>query len=159
MFSNQIHTAKRQQELADKKREFNMRMNTMLNNTHHHTLPTMSEVSVVKEVSNGFENDRSNTLNEFRRFMNVATQIAQGTKSIRQANKIKSDSAKVKQILTDIKSDETPQTVFKKMSNALIIMSQMITDTADVSKSSTLSSVANSVLTRDISKTLQKKRR
>lgn len=159
MFSNQIQTAKQRQELADKKREFNMRMNTMLNNTHHHTLPTMSEVSVVKEVSNGFENDRSNTLNEFRRFMNVATQIAQGTKSIRQANKIKSDSAKVKQILTDIKSDETPQTVFKKMSNALIIMSQMITDTADVSKSSTLSSVANSVLTRDLSKTLQKKRR
>ena len=136
-----------------------MRMNTMLNNTHHNTLPTMSEVSVVKEVSNGFENDRSNTLNEFRRFMNVATQIAQGTKSIRQANKIKTDSAKVKQILTGIKSDETPQTVFKKMSNALIIISQMITDTADVSKSSTLSSVANSVLTRDLSKTLQKKRR
>ena len=159
MFSNQIQTAKQRQELAEKKRQFNMRMNTMLNNTHHNTLPTMSEVSVVKEVSNGFENDRSNTLNEFRRFMNVATQIAQGTKSIRQANKIKTDSAKVKQILTGIKSDETPQTVFKKMSNALIIMSQMITDTADVSKSSTLSSVANSVLTRDLSKTLQKKRR
>lgn len=159
MFSNQIQTAKQRQELAEKKRQFNMRMNTMLNNTHHNTLPTMSEVSVVKEVSNGFENDRSNTLNEFRRFMNVATQIAQGTKSIRQANKIKTDSAKVKQILTGIKSDETPQTVFKKMSNALIIMSQMITDTADVSKSSTLSSVANSVLTRDLSKTLQKNRR
>ena len=159
MFTNQMQTAKQRQELAEKKRQFNMRMNTMLNNTHHNTLPTMSEVSVVKEVSNGFENDRSNTLNEFRRFMNVATQIAQGTKSIRQANKIKTDSAKVKQILTGIKSDETPQTVFKKMSNALIIMSQMITDTADVSKSSTLSSVANSVLTRDLSKTLQKKRR
>ena len=159
MFTNQMQTAKQRQDLAEKKRQFNMRMNTMLNNTHHNTLPTMSEVSVVKEVSNGFENDRSNTLNEFRRFMNVATQIAQGTKSIRQANKIKTDSAKVKQILTGIKSDETPQTVFKKMSNALIIMSQMITDTADVSKSSTLSSVANSVLTRDLSKTLQKKRR
>ena len=159
MFTNQMQTAKQRQELAEKKRQFNMRMNTMLNNTHHNTLPTMSEVSVVKEVSNGFENDRSNTLNEFRRFMNVATQIAQGTKSIRQANKIKTDSAKVKQILTGIKSDETPQTVFKKMSNALIIMSQMITDTADVSKSSTLSSVANSVLTRDLSKTLQKNRR
>jgi len=158
MFSNQIQTAKQRQELADKKREFNMRMNTMLNNTHHHTLPTMSEVSVVKEVSNGFENDRSNTLNEFRRFMNVATQIAQGTKSIRQANKIKTDGDKVKQLLTGIKSDETPEMVFKKMSNALILLSQMITNTADVSKSATLSSVANSVLTRDIGKALQKRR-
>ena len=89
MFTNQMQTAKQDKTLLKKKRQFNMRMNTMLNNTHHNTLPTMSEVSVVKEVSNGFENDRSNTLNEFRRFMNVAAQIAQGTKSIRQANKIK----------------------------------------------------------------------
>ena len=83
-------------------------------------------------------------------------------KALNQSDKqtrLKTDSAKVKQILTGIKSDETPQTVFKKMSNALIIMSQMITDTADVSKSSTLSSVANSVLTRDLSKTYKRKRR
>ena len=64
----------------------------------------------------------------------------------------------MKQLLTGIKSDETPQMVFKKMSNALVLLSQMITNTADVSKSATLSSVANSVLTRDIGKALQKRR-
>ena len=64
----------------------------------------------------------------------------------------------MKQLLTGIKSDETPQMVFKKMSNALVLLSQMITNTADVSKSATLSSVANSVLTRDIGKALSKRR-
>ena len=119
----------------------------------------MSEVSVVKEVSNEFNDIKDQNLNEFRRFLNIATQIAQGSKSVRQTEKVKSDGNKVKQILTSISPDETPQSVFKKMSNAMILLSQMITNTADVSKSSTLSSVANSVLTKDLTKTLQKIRR
>ena len=158
MFEQEIQNAKRLKELAEKNRQFNSRVNSILNNTHHQTLPTMSEVSVVKEVSNEFNDIKEQNLNEFRRFLNIATQIAQGTKSVRQTEKVKSDGNKVKQILTGISSDETPQSVFKKMSNAMILLSQMITNTADVSKSSTLSSVANSVLTRDLTKTLQKRR-
>ena len=158
MFQQEIQNAKRRQELAEKNRQFNSRVNSILNNTHHQTLPTMSEVSVVKEVSNEFNDIKEQNLNEFRRFLNIATQIAQGTKSVRQTEKVKSDGNKVKSILTGISSDETPQSVFKKMSNAMILLSQMITNTADVSKSSTLSSVANSVLTRDLTKTLQKRR-
>ena len=158
MFTNQMQTAKQRQDLAEKKRQFNMRMNTMLNNTHHNTLPTMSEVSVVKEVSNEFNDIKDQNLNEFRRFLNIATQIAQGSKSVRQTEKVKNDGNKVRQILTNISPDETPQSVFKKMSNAIILLSQMITNTVEVSKSSTLSSVANSVLTRDLTKTLQKRR-
>ena len=159
MFQQEIQNAKRRQELAEKNRQFNSRVNSILNNTHHQTLPTMSEVSVVKEVSNEFNDIKEQNLNEFRRFLNIATQIAQGSKSVRQTEKVKSDGNKVKQILTSISPDETPQSVFKKMSNAMILLSQMITNTADVSKSSTLSSVANSVLTKDLTKTLQKIRR
>ena len=159
MFQQEIQNAKRRQELAEKNRQFNSRVNSILNNTHHQTLPTMSEVSVVKEVSNEFKDIKDQNLNEFRRFLNIATQIAQGSKSVRQTEKVKNDGNKVRQILTNISPDETPQSVFKKMSNAMILLSQMITNTADVSKSSTLSSVANSVLTKDLTKTLQKIRR
>ena len=159
MFQQEIQNAKRRKELAEKNRQFNSRVNSILNNTHHQTLPTMSEVSVVKEVSNEFNDIKEQNLNEFRRFLNIATQIAQGSKSVRQTEKVKNDGNKVKQILTNISPDETPQSVFKKMSNAMILLSQMITNTADVSKSSTLSSVANSVLTKDLTKTLQKIRR
>jgi hypothetical protein len=159
MFQQEIQNAKRRKELAEKNRQFNSRVNSILNNTHHQTLPTMSEVSVVKEVSNEFNDIKEQNLNEFRRFLNIATQIAQGSKSVRQTEKVKNDGNKVRQILTNISPDETPQSVFKKMSNAMILLSQMITNTADVSKSSTLSSVANSVLTKDLTKTLQKIRR
>ena len=158
MFQQEIQNAKRRQELAEKNRQFNSRVNSILNNTHHQTLPTMSEVSVVKEVSNEFNDIKEQNLNEFRRFLNIATQIAQGSKSVRQTEKVKNDGNKVRQILTNISPDETPQSVFKKMSNAIILLSQMITNTVEVSKSSTLSSVANSVLTRDLTKTLQKRR-
>ena len=159
MFQQEIQNAKRRQELAEKNRQFNSRVNSILNNTHHQTLPTMSEVSGVKEVSNEFNDIKDQNLNEFRRFFNIATQIAQGSKSVRQTEKVKNDGNKVRQILTNISPNETPQSVFKKMSNAMILLSQMITNTADVSKSSTLSSVANSVLTKDLTKTLQKIRR
>lgn len=158
MFQQEIQNAKRRQELAEKNRQFNSRVNSILNNTHHQTLPTMSEVSVVKEVSNEFNDIKDQNLNEFRRFLNIATQIAQGSKSVRQTEKVKSDGNKVKQILTNISPEETPSSVFKKMSSAIVLLSQMITNTVEVSKSSTLSSVANSVLTRDLTKTLQKRR-
>ena len=158
MFKQEIQTAKMKQQLQDEKREFNTMINQKLNNTHHFTLPTMSEVNVVKNVSNEFNDIKEQNLNEFRRFLNIATQIAQGSKSIRQSEKVKSDGNKVKQILTNISPEETPSSVFKKMSSAIVLLSQMITNTVEVSKSSTLSSVANSVLTRDLTKTLQKRR-
>ena len=78
MFQQEIQNAKRRKELAEKNRQFNSRVNSILNNTHHQTLPTMSEVSVVKEVSNEFNDIKDQNLNEFRRFLNIATQIAQG---------------------------------------------------------------------------------
>jgi hypothetical protein len=157
MFTQEIQTPKQRQEIAKQKAAFNQMLNQKLNATYNH-LPTFNEVKVAETITTDFENTKQQNLHEFKRFLNVATQIAQGTKSIRQANKIKTDSDKVKQLLTGIKSDETPEMVFKKMSNALILISQMITNTADVSKSATLSSVANSVLTRDIGKALQKRR-
>ena len=126
--------------------------------TSENSLNALVNLVLASVILSDFENTKQQNLHEFKRFLNVATQIAQGTKSIRQANKIKTDGDKVKQLLTGIKSDETPQMVFKKMSNALVLLSQMITNTADVSKSATLSSVANSVLTRDIGKALSKRR-
>ena len=45
MFQQEIQNAKRRKELAEKNRQFNSRVNSILNNTHHQTLPTMSEVS------------------------------------------------------------------------------------------------------------------
>ena len=96
-------------------------LNQKLNSTSYNTLPTFNEVKTAESVTSDFENTKQQNLHEFKRFLNVATQIAQGTKSIRQANKIKTDGDKVKQLLTGIKSDETPQMVFKKMSNALVL--------------------------------------
>ena len=96
MFQQEIQNAKRRQELAEKNRQFNSRVNSILNNTHHQTLPTMSEVSVVKEVSNEFNDIKDQNLNEFRRFLNIATQIAQGSKSVRQTEKVKNDGNKVR---------------------------------------------------------------
>ena len=158
MFKQEIQDAKARQLNADSKRRFNHRLNEILSGQHTY-LPSANEVNAVKNISNDVEDTRKVTLNEFRRFLNIATQIAQGSKSVRQTEKVKNDGNKVRQILTNISPDETPQSVFKKMSNAMILLSQMITNTADVSKSSTLSSVANSVLTKDLTKTLQKIRR
>ena len=158
MFTQEILTPKQRQEIAKQKAAYNQMLNQKLNNATYNHLPSFNEVKTAEAITSDFENTKQQNLHEFKRFLNVATQIAQGTKSIRQANKIKTDGDKVKQLLTGIKSDETPQMVFKKMSNALVLLSQMITNTADVSKSATLSSVANSVLTRDIGKALSKRR-
>lgn len=156
MFLQEQQTAKQRQKILEQKRQYNELINQKLN-SHYQHLPTMSEVQTASRISSDFENTKQQNLHEFKRFLNVATQIAQGTKSIRQTNKIKTDGDKVKQLLTGIKSDETPEMVFKKMSNALVLISQMITNTADVSKSATLSSVANSVLTNNLTKKLQRK--
>lgn len=156
MFLQEQQTAKQRQKILEQKRQYNELINQKLN-SHYQHLPTMSEVQTASKVSNDFENTKQQNLHEFKRFLNVATQIAQGTKSIRQANKIKTDGDKVRQILTGISNDETPQSIFKKMSNALVLISSMITNTADVSKSATLSSVANSVLTNNLTKKLKRK--
>jgi len=157
MFTQEIQTPKQRQKILEQRRKYHEMINQKLNSTYQH-LPTMSEVQTASKVSSDFENTKQQNLHEFKRFLNVATQIAQGTKSIRQANKIKTDGDKVRQILTGISNDETPQSIFKKMSNALVLLSSMITNTADVSKSATLSSVANSVLTNNLTKTLKKRR-
>ena len=156
MFKQEIQDAKARQLNADSKRRFNHRLNEILSGQHTY-LPSANEVDAVKNISNDVEDTRKVTLNEFRRFLNIATQVAQGTKSIRQTERVKSNGNKVNAILSNISTDETPQSVFKKMSNAIVLLSQMITDTAEVSKTSTLSSVANSVLTRDLSKKLQRR--
>ena len=157
MFTQEHQTPKQRQKILEQRRKYHEMINQKLNSTYQH-LPTMSEVQTASKVSSDFENTKQQNLHEFKRFLNVATQIAQGTKSIRQANKIKTDGDKVRQILTGISNDETPQSIFKKMSNALVLLSSMITNTADVSKSATLSSVANSVLTNNLTKTLKKRR-
>jgi hypothetical protein len=103
---------------------------------------------------NEFEITKQNKLLEFRRLANIATQIAQLNKSKTQTDKVKSLSSKVDAALRSVSPDDDTSTTFKKMSNAIVLLSQMISATADVSRSSTLSSVANSILTKDITSKL-----
>ena len=59
-------------------------------------------------------------------------------------------------MLSSVSPDDNAQSVFKKMSNSIILLSQMLVNSSAVSRNSTISSVANAILTKDVSKKLDR---
>jgi hypothetical protein len=113
-------------------------------------------------VSSEFENLKSQNLTEIRRFLNISTQIAQLNKSKTNLDKVNSSYQKVKSVLSSLSKDDTPDVMMKKLSSSIILLSDMLLNSTNVSRSNTISSVSNSILTRDVSKkvdNLTKKRR
>ena len=163
MLRQELNTYKKQQELEKSRREFNSRVNQILNNqSHHQILPTTNEVKIIEKVSSEFENLKSQNLTEIRRFLNISTQLSQLSKSKTNLDKVNSSYNKVKSVLSSINPDETPTSMMKKLSSSIILLSDMILNSTNLSRSNTISSVSNSILTRDVSKkvdSLTKKRR
>ena len=163
MLRQELNTYKKQQELEKSRREFNSRVNQILNNQNHHQiLPTTNEVKIIEKVSSEFENLKSQNLTEIRRFLNISTQLSQLSKSKTNLDKVNSSYNKVKSVLSSINPDETPTSMMKKLSSSIILLSDMILNSTNLSRSNTISSVSNSILTRDVSKkvdSLTKKRR
>ena len=163
MLRQELNTYQKQQQLEKNRRDFNSRINQILNNQNHHQiLPTTNEVKVIENVSNEFENLKNENLTEIRRFLNISTQIAQLNKSKTNLDKVNSSYQKVKSVLSSLSKDDTPDVMMKKLSSSIILLSDMLLNSTNVSRSNTISSVSNSILTRDVSKkvdNLTKKRR
>jgi DNA repair exonuclease SbcCD ATPase subunit len=163
MLRQELNTYQKQQQLEKNRRDFNSRINQILNNQNHHQiLPTTNEVEIIEKVSSEFENLKSQNLTEIRRFLNISTQIAQLNKSKTNLDKVNSSYQKVKSVLSSLSKDDTPDVMMKKLSSSIILLSDMLLNSTNVSRSNTISSVSNSILTRDVSKkvdNLTKKRR
>jgi DNA repair exonuclease SbcCD ATPase subunit len=162
MFRDELQTLKKQREQEKSRRDFNSRVNQILNNQTHQYLPSMSEVKIVEKVSSEFDNLKNQNLTEIRRFLNISTQLSQLSKSKTNLDKVNSSYNKVKSVLSSINPDETPTSMMKKLSSSIILLSDMILNSTNLSRSNTISSVSNSILTRDVSKkvdSLTKKRR
>ena len=163
MLRQELNTYKKQQELEKSRREFNSRVNQILNNQNHHQiLPTTNEVKIIEKVSSEFENLKSQNLTEIRRFLNISTQLSQLSKSKTNLDKENSSYNKVKSVLSSLSKDDTPDVMMKKLSSSIILLSDMIVNSTNLSRNNTISSVSNSILTRDVSKkvdNLTKRRR
>ena len=162
MFRDELQTLKKQREQEKSRRDFNSRVNQILNNQTHQYLPSMSEVKIVEKVSSEFDNLKNQNLTEIRRFLNISTQLSQLSKSKTNLDKVNSSYNKVKSVLSSINPDETPTSMMKKLSSSIILLSDMILNSTNLSRSNTISSVSNSILTSDVSKkvdSLTKKRR
>jgi len=163
MLRQELNTYQKQKQLEKNRRDFNSRINQILNNQNHHQiLPTTNEVKIIEKVSSEFENLKSQNLTEIRRFLNISTQIAQLNKSKTNLDKVNSSYQKVKSVLSSLSKDDTPDVMMKKLSSSIILLSDMLLNSTNVSRSNTISSVSNSILTRDVSKkvdNLTKKRR
>jgi len=147
-------TLKQRYEKEEKTRQFSNRLNEIQNSPFLNLTQSpikKSEINAVKSALSDFDNTKEIQLNEFRRFMNVATQITQLQKSSKSLNDVKSQSSRVENILKSVSKEDDAPTVFKKMSDAFIELSRMITATAQISRSSAVSSVSNSVLSQDLS--------
>lgn len=155
MIINSYQTAKEKRDKQVQKILLKQRLYEIQNNDSYNCFAvSKNEISTVNQIQNEFEITKQNKLLEFRRLANIATQIAQLNKSKTQTDKVKSLSSKVDAALRSVSLDDDTSTTFKKMSNAIVLLSQMISATADVSRSSTLSSVANSILTKDVTSKL-----
>jgi len=163
MLRQELNTYKKQQELEKSRREFNSRVNQILNNqSYHQILPTTNEVKIIEKVSSEFENLKSQNLTEIRRFLNISTQLSQLSKSKTNLDKVNSSYNKVKSVLSSLSKDDTPDVMMKKLSSSIILLSDMIVNSTNLSRNNTISSVSNSILTRDVSKkvdNLTKRRR
>jgi|MDTD01.2.fsa_nt_gb hypothetical protein len=155
MFTRSI-TERERQDIARKKQEFSERLYKLQNNNTFNHLPTISQIKTAENVSNEFDNIKEQSLHEITRFLNIATQLAQLNKSKVNQNKVNSDFQKVKSMLSSVSPDDNAQSVFKKMSNSIILLSQMLVNSSAVSRNSTISSVANAILTKDVSKKLDR---
>ena len=71
MFRDELQTLKKQREQEKSRRDFNSRVNQILNNQTHQYLPSMSEVKIVEKVSSEFDNLKNQNLTEIRRFLNI----------------------------------------------------------------------------------------
>ena len=153
LWRGELNTYKKQQELEKSRREFNSRVNQILNNqSHHQILPTTNEVKIIEKVSSEFENLKSQNLTEIRRFLNISTQLSQLSKSKTNLDKVNSSYNKVKSVLSSLSKDDTPDVMMKKLSSSIILLSDMIVNSTNLSRNNTISSVSNSILTRDVSK-------
>ena len=162
MFRDELQTLKKQREQEKSRRDFNSRVNQILNNQTHQYLPSMSEVKIVEKVSSEFDNLKNQNLTEIRRFLNISTQLSQLSKSKTNLDKVNSSYNKVKSVLSSLSKDDTPDVMMKKLSSSIILLSDMIVNSTNLSRNNTISSVSNSILTRDVSKkvdNLTKRRR
>ena len=97
-----------------------------------------------------FQQTQQVQLQEFRRLMNIATQVTQLNKSNQTLKSVQSQGSKIESLLRSIKSTDDAMTIYTKMSDALVLLSQMMSSTASIARSSTVSSVSNAVLTKDL---------
>ena len=125
-----------------------MNVNKSLNETIYATLTK-------KNLKNQEFNDlREEKLLEFRRFLNIATQLTQLTKSQSLNSKLKSIQNNINSKLRSVSLDDGQKDMFNKMSDAMIELSKMIEIVSQIILTSTNSSVANAVLTKNTDKKL-----
>ena len=101
-----------------------------------------------------FNDLREEKLLEFRRFLNIATQLTQLTKSQSLNSKLKSIQNNINSKLRSVSLDDDQKDMFNKMSDAMIELSKMIEIVSQIILTSTNSSVANAVLTKNTDKKL-----
>ena len=101
-----------------------------------------------------FEVLKEQKLLEFRRFLNIATQLTQLTKSQSLNSKLKSIQNNINSKLRSVSLDDDQKGMFNKMSDAMIELSKMIEIVSQIILTSTNSSVANAVLTKNTDKKL-----
>lgn len=101
-----------------------------------------------------FNDLREEKLLEFRRFLNIATQLTQLTKSQTLNSKLKSIQNNINSKLRSVSLDDDQKDIFNKMSDAMIELSKMIEIVSQIILTSTNSSVANAVLTKNTDKKL-----
>ena len=101
-----------------------------------------------------FNDLREEKLLEFRRFLNIATQLTQLTKSRTLNSKLKSIQNNINSKLQSVSLDDDQKDMFNKMSDAMIELSKMIEIVSQIILTSTNSSVANAVLTKNTDKKL-----
>ena len=116
----------------------------------------------MNKVSSEFDTLKSQNLTEIRRFLNISTQIAQLNKSKQSLSNVNTKYNQLKSSISSIDQNDSAQQILKKMSNAILLLSDMLMSSTALSRSNTISSVSNSILTRDVAKKfdqLTKKRR
>jgi len=101
-----------------------------------------------------FEVLKEEKLLEFRRFLNIATQLTQLTKSQTLNTKLKNIQNNINSKLRSVSLDDDQKDMFNKMSDAMIELSKMIEIVSQIILTSTNSSVANAVLTKNTDKKL-----
>ena len=162
MFRQELDTLSQSKKRQEQRVRLNERINQIHNNQTYNQLPTKEVVDVVNTVSSEFDTLKSQNLTEIRRFLNISTQIAQLNKSKQSLSNVNTKYNQLKSSISSIDQNDSAQQILKKMSNAILLLSDMLMSSTALSRSNTISSVSNSILTRDVAKKfdqLTKKRR